>query len=148
MTSPDAKIEANTHMASTNTKRALRNAILAVANCPGNASDEETASLDTQFRDAFLLFGSQTEDNLSCAENVQVGMVNDGTSLRRPIVGLRLANSGPSLSTVLNSAEGCPVPAQLLADFPDMTQAQWDAVLRIATMLFVALEGEPTAHAG
>lgn len=105
------------------------------------------ATLDKQFRDAFLLFGSQTEDNLSCAENVQVGIVNDGTSLRRPIVGLRLASSGPSLSTVLNSAEGCPVPAQLVADSPEMTQAQWDAVLRMATMLLLALEGEPTADA-
>jgi hypothetical protein len=28
-----------------------------------------------------------------------------------------------------------------------MTQAQWDAVLRMATMFFLALEGEPTAEA-
>jgi hypothetical protein len=130
-----------------NTKRAFRDAILAVTNCPGNASDAEIDTLDKQFRDAFLLFGSQTDDNVSCTENVQVGFVDDGTSKRRPVVGLRLAKNHRSLSTVLNSAEGCPVPAQLLADCPDMTQAQWDAVLRMATMLILALEGEPTAEA-
>ena len=134
-------------MASINTKRAFRDAILAVASCPGNASDVEIDSLDTRFRDAFLLFGSQTDDNVSCTEKVQLGFIDDGTSMGRPIVGLRLAKNHRSLSTVLNSAEGCPIPAQLLADCPEMTQAQWDAVLRMATMLFLALEGEPTVEA-
>ena len=39
------------------------------------------------------------------------------------------------------------MPAQLLADCPDMTQAQWDAVLRMATMIFLASEGGPTVAA-
>lgn len=131
-------------MAPINTKRAFRDAILAMANCPGDASDLEIAALAAHFRDAFLLFGSETEDNVSGVENVEVGRIDDGTSLRRPIVGLRLAGSHRALSTVLNSAEGCPIPAQLLADFPELTQEQWDAVLRMATMLCIALQGEPT----
>ena len=74
------------------TKRAFRDAILAISNCPGNASDVEIDALNMQLQDPFLLFGSQTDDNVSCAENVQVGIVNDGTSTGCSTVGLRMTS--------------------------------------------------------
>lgn len=86
-----------------------------------NASETEIASLDKKFRDTFLHFGSQTNDSVSCTKCVQVGIVEDGTGLRRSVVGFQLASNGPSLSTMFNSAEGGRIPDQLLDDIPDVT---------------------------
>ena len=124
-------------------KLRFRNAILAVANCPANATDAEIEVSGRLLRESFLYFGSQTPDNTGCMEEIEVGLIDDGTSARRRAVGLRIANDNWPLSSVLNSAEGCPIPRQLSTDFPGLTQAQWDAALRMATMLTLAFEGDP-----
>lgn len=121
----------------------FRNALLAVANCRADATEIELAALNRRFREAFLNFGSETPDNKSCIKSLKVGLIDDGTSAHRPTVGLRVTGRNWALSTVLNAAEGCPIPAQLSADFPALTQDQWDAVMRMATMMALTLQGAP-----
>ena len=54
--------------------------------------------------------------------------------------GLRLQRSKLAVSEVLHSVEGCPPPDQLIECHPDITQEEWDAVMRMATMVFLALD--------
>lgn len=55
--------------------------------------------------------------------------------------------SSAVLSGVLWRAEGCPIPAELQESFPEFRQDQWNAVLRLATLIFTALESEPSRSA-
>ena len=50
-------------------------------------------------------------------------------------MGLAVRRRHWLVTEILNSAEGSPVPAQVRRDFPRITQREWDAVLRLATMV-------------
>ncbi len=39
-------------------------------------------------------------------------------------------------------------PAGVHGDFPELEQADWDAVLRVVTMILTALESEPLLETG
>ena len=77
-------------------------------------------------------------------QEIRVGRTNDGTSAKRPTIGYVFPALDADVTDILNSAEGCEIPSQLLANYPDISQKQWDATLRMATMLFIALQGKPT----
>ncbi|MBW3635841.1 MAG: hypothetical protein KY445_05160, partial [Armatimonadetes bacterium] len=51
--------------------------------------------LDKEFKEALLAFGSETEDNLSCVEEIEYGELTDGHSVSR---GFILKRSGIPLS--------------------------------------------------
>ena len=125
----------------------LRQVITAIADSPSDLSDSKLASLGATFRQAFLS-GYETEDNIGCMDEIQVGRTFDGTSARRPIIGYVIPALGVDIADVLNSAEGCDVPQQLRAAYPKITQEQWDATLRLATMIIIALQGDPMKDGG
>ncbi len=88
---------------------------------------------------AILDYGSETPDNIACADQLEVAAYQE---LDRTYHGIRLSHLGVGLSTLINAAEGCPIPDQLKNQFPTISQAEWDAVLRLCTLLVTALELE------
>ncbi|WP_073485694.1 hypothetical protein [Streptoalloteichus hindustanus] len=94
--------------------------------------------LDSAFVRSLLDYGSQTEDNQSCVERIGVceEVSRDGSRVRR--LGLR--SIGVPAADLLNAAEGVEVPESVRAEFPDVGQADWDAALRLATLVLTALE--------
>jgi hypothetical protein len=100
--------------------------------------DRDVGELDTAFVRTLLQFGSETEDNARCVELLGI------TRLRQPhgrdAVGFGLRGKAVPISDVVNSAEGSPVPDSVVKDFPNVTQDDWDAVLRLTTLVLIALE--------
>jgi len=123
---------------------ALRQEFLRTVVAPAGAG-EDVADRDRDFVRALLAFGSETEDNRRCLERIGVRAIpqRDGTVRS----GVALRNGGTPVADVLNAVEGTPLPAQLAEDFPAVTQEDWDAVLRLATLVFVAAEA-PAEPAG
>lgn len=105
------------------------------------AQATDARSVQDQSRDiidAFLAYGSETPDNRDCAQRVEWGSVQDGTSAQRAARGFRL-KSGTSLSDILNVAEGCPVPPDVSCKYPSLAQEDWNASMRLVTVLLSAL---------
>ena len=102
--------------------------------------------LTGRFRQALLTFSSQSDENVACAKELDVGAFSpiDGTVE----AGVRVHSLGRLVSNVLWNAEGCPVPIQLKEAIPEITQQQWDASLRFATLLLTAFESRVGDQAG
>ena len=100
----------------------------------------DLAAADSAFREAFLAYGSETPDNVRAADLVSVKKFNRKCDFI--FGGLALSKLGQSLSAILNQAEGCKIPKQVLAAYPEMKQAEWDATLRLATMALSVFESE------
>lgn len=93
-----------------------------------------------------LDFGSETPDNLSAVKLVDVGAFKY-TQLEQN-GGLRLAITQTALTDVLNALEGAPIPAQLKEAMPTLTQAEFDAVLRVAVLTLAAFENQAAGNSG
>lgn len=137
---------------------ALRQEFLRALVAPAEAR-QEAADRDRDFVRALLAFGSETEDNRQCVERIGIRDISpqdatprtdstptDSTRTDSTRTGAALRRSGIPVADLLNAAEGTPLPTQLAEDFPAVTQDDWDAVLRLATLLFVAAES-PAAPA-
>jgi hypothetical protein len=107
--------------------------------------DGELAALDSELKAALLSYGSHTEDNVAATQRLGIHHVRDGH--RGGVVGLAL-ESGPLLSHVLNLAEGSEIPKEVQQECPQVRQADWDAILRLATLIMTALEGDPVTGQG
>jgi len=123
--------------------QSLRRLISEIANSDAGMDDMRLKNLRESFKAAFLQQGFSTDDNLECMRQIFVGRTNDGTSLQRPTIGYCLEETELNIADVLNGAEGSLMPEQLKESHPELTQLQWDATLRMATMFFVALQGGP-----
>ena len=102
--------------------------------------------LTGRFRQALLIFSSHSDENAACADELDVGPFSqmDGTVE----AGVRVRALGRMVSNVLWNAEGCPIPIQLKEAIPEITQQQWDASLRFATLLLTAFESRVGDQAG
>ena len=116
------------------TKAKFRDALLSIA---ASAGDDESV-LTVRLRRALLDFGSETDDNVNAASRIEVGPVAATTC--RKGQGMRLAGTDIGLASVVNVAEGCPVPQQVREYFPEIQQAEWDAVLRVACLVLLSFE--------
>lgn len=129
----------------------FRACLLAIAGLAENATPEELATCNRAFRDALLTLASSGEDNLACVAEISIGRVvdkaADGTPYQGPAWGLRLTQADEvGLSNLLWTAEGCPIPDAVRAALPAVTQSQWDATIRLMTLICTALES-PAANA-
>ncbi|QUQ68699.1 hypothetical protein [Kutzneria sp. CA-103260] len=104
----------------------------------------DTDQIDTRDREfvrAVLDFGSDTDDNTECVERVGPALLpqlhGSGPA------GFTLRHSRIPVADVLNAAEGTPVPDHVTAEFPEVTQEDWNAILRLATLAFVAFQTPP-----
>jgi len=90
------------------------------------------------FKEALFSYGSETEENISCIEEIEYREITerDGRISR----GLFLRSSGFSLPDVLNFAENTPIPDRVSEEFPDLTQKEWDAIIRLAVLVLGATD--------
>jgi hypothetical protein len=111
---------------------ATHNALLDALRClaGGNDSNER---ISERVRAALLAFGSETPDNVSCTDRIEVGHVDD-------IRGLKLRNQNILLSELACELEDAPVPQTVKAAFPDITGEDWSAFVRLTTLLYISLE--------
>jgi len=100
------------------------------------AISENSASSDKlldKFSENFLNYASETPDNLDCLEQLKIV---DGK-----FFGLGL-KSGELISDILHIAEGSDIPPQVKKSYPNLSQNQWDAVLRLAMVILMIFEAE------
>jgi hypothetical protein len=111
------------------TRERFRRTVLAVMD-----SREGGPEIDQEFKDALLAFGSESDGNIACVEHVKVGAVS------RSGVGFSLRNSDIPIADVLNAAEESVIPDFVKEEFPAITQEDWNAVLRLCTLIFILFE--------
>lgn len=117
------------------TQEALQNAFLQISKAK---TTDDLVLADRVFRKAFLDFGSETPDNKAALDALVIKAFDPGFD--QGFGGLALAATDEPLSSILNSAEGCEIPKEIKHEHPTMTQSDWSAVLRIATMVMIAFE--------
>jgi hypothetical protein len=120
-----------------NTRRAFLRSLVRIAGKSGKPASVPAAT--KAFRSALLDFGSETDDNQASAMEISVSTVRDGDER---VIGLALRRQGKLVSQILNDAEGTPAPATVRRRHAGITQREWDAVVRLATLVFISLERE------
>ena len=88
----------------------------------------------------FLTMGSETDENLNCVRQIEMGLYREPILGHPRTVGLRLTGSHIPLSDIAHTLESSPIPATVREDFPDLTDSQWNAVTRLVTMILISLE--------
>ena len=110
------------------THKSLLDALRRLAD--GNDNNE---LLTKNLHDALLSFGSETPDNLSCVNRIEVGSVGNNR-------GLKLRNQNILLSELAYELENMPMPEQVKEAFPNIIEEDWDAFTRLTTLLYITLE--------
>jgi hypothetical protein len=102
----------------------------------GGGDDAE--ALTAHFREALLAFGSETPDNLNCAERIAIA--NADGEIGPVLCGIRLAD-------IAHELEDQPMPEGVATAFPDLTESDWNAFMRLTTLLYIVL-ARPAGTAG
>ena len=79
---------------------------------------------------AFTVLGSGTPDNLNCASRIEIG--NAGGKIS-PML------RDHKLSEIAHTLEDEPMPDRVRTAFPDMSDRDWEAFMRLTTLLYIAL---------
>jgi hypothetical protein len=98
------------------------------------------------FAQLLLRFGSETPDNLNCAEQVTIATYANRYTKRQQL-GMALKRLGIPLSTLMNHIEDLALPESIQQEFPELTEAEWEAATRAITLTLLACEpsAEPQA---
>lgn len=106
---------------------------------------DTTAPTDitTGFRKALLTAGSETPDNLACAQLLEYGTVpGPPYAPERERSGVKIAGTDILVSDLAWRIEDTPIPASVADDHPELTAEQWSAATRVITLLLGALEAD------
>jgi hypothetical protein len=109
----------------------------------GLAQSDSRAALtveSTQLMEAFLEFGSQTDDNLNCYRHIEYGLVPRAVCRPKETYGLKLRGKDILVSDVIHLIEDLDLPDGIKEQFPDLTRNEWAAITRMATMMLIAFE--------
>jgi hypothetical protein len=109
------------------TRKQFLQALSGIADGRTNAEE-----LTKNLRLALLQFGSETPDNLSCAEQIEVSTVGSET-------GLKLRSRELLFSDIAHVVESEPMPEALKTAFPGITDEDWDAFGRLTTLIYILL---------
>lgn len=87
---------------------------------------------------AILSFGSETEDNIACSNNLEFGYFKKHIGLSE---GLKTKKHDIPFSELAHTLEDPEeIPQFILDRYPEMDIAEWNAFTRFTTLLYVALE--------
>lgn len=89
---------------------------------------------------SFLDFGFETPDNLNCYDHIEVGWIHDRQFGPRSVYGLKLRDETVLVSDIIHLIEDMDLPDSVKDYYPELTENQWSAILRMATMVLLALE--------
>lgn len=101
------------------------------------AREQSPASLTVELQQALLDFGTSSRDNLKCADNLVVGLSPSGYG--RTSLGVLTKQSRVPVGHLMNVLEDLPMPPEIRNKFPDLTQTEWEACLRLQTLLSLLL---------
>lgn len=95
--------------------------------------DIETFSAEVMH--AFLEFGSNTPDHRQCSELIEFGPVLGSwvTSF-----GIKVKGKPVLVRDILYFIESLPMPDEVKEAYPDLEIEEWEAVMRMATMIISA----------
>lgn len=96
-------------------------------------------TLAAGWKDALLTYGSETPDNLACADRLEAGALPEGPGGRREY-GLRFKAGGGALSEAAWVLEDAVDLAALHERCPEVAVEDWEALLRFVNLLLNALE--------
>lgn len=96
------------------------------------AGSNRPDALTDKLRAALLDFASETPDNCSAAERLEVGIVGS-------TVGPKVTGRSLLLSDIAHTVEDLPLPDALKESFPDISERDWDAFTRLTTLLYTLL---------
>jgi hypothetical protein len=109
---------------------------------PGSRS---AAVVDQELKESFLQAGSESPDNLSCVDYIEYGAIPDQNWGVKTTYALKLKRQGAQLSDIANVLENCDMPREIKEHFPHITGEEWDAALRMITMILMAFERDVAA---
>lgn len=92
-----------------------------------------TDDLSRRLRLAIKRFGSETPDNISCADAIEVGRVGQEA-------GLKIRSRPLLFSEIANVLEDSTMPASVTSTLPDVTERDWAAFTRLTTLIYVLLD--------
>lgn len=96
--------------------------------------------LSRELMRAFLDEGSETPDNLNCAEHIEFGWIHNRSFGPMHICGLKLKGKDILVSDVVHLIEDEEITQSIQEQYPELTLEEWSAVTRITTMVLIALE--------
>ena len=102
------------------------------------SEDAGAEALTSRFRSALLALGSETPDNLNCARRITIADVDGQLG---PVL------CGRQLADIAHELEDQPMPEGVGTAFPDLTESDWNAFMRLTTLLYIAL-ARPAGNAG
>ena len=118
--------------------RRVREALSACALDRSSGGDVHAAF--ARLREALLDYGLRTSENVAAVERLDFGSGKPDATSVNPACGIRAKASGYLLTDVLWRLEDEPIPSSIREDLPDLTQEDWSALLRIATLVLTAFE--------
>lgn len=89
---------------------------------------------------AFLAFGSETDDNMNCFRHVEYGRVDNGVCGPKRTYGLKVKGKKILVADVIYLVENLKIPNEVGERYPDLTEDEWSAITRMATMILLAFE--------
>ncbi|RKZ40727.1 MAG: hypothetical protein DRQ49_07425 [Gammaproteobacteria bacterium] len=100
-------------------------------------SEQELQQKNQTFKQQFLAFSSETDENLECLKYIEYGKMRDETS-EKITHGIKIKDKNILISDIMNAIEDLDeVPAQVKEYFPALTNTEWQATTRVITVLFL-----------
>jgi hypothetical protein len=105
----------------------------------GKYSQKSRKNFDQKIRTLFLECYSETEENLNAFHCLKYG--KSPNRYGPSVLGFKVKESDILISDILNAVEDMKdIPSEIKESFPNLTYAQWDAAMRITTVLLLRLE--------
>ncbi len=93
-----------------------------------------------RFRQIFLTFASETEENLECLKHLEYGKLREEES-GKETSGIKIKGKDILISDIMNALEGLDdIPDPVREYYPDLTDREWHAAARLVTVLLLLLE--------
>lgn len=111
----------------------------------GAHDNADPRALESELTSTWLAYGSETEDNLTAVARVGVSSVPMFGD--RIVVGPALKEHAVLVSDVLNRAEESEIPEAVREGYPELSQTDWQAVMRLATLILTSFESSTSPEA-
>jgi hypothetical protein len=106
----------------------------------GSREGIDLTTLTNDIMRTLLEMGSETPDNLNCAQQIEFGRVAGREFGPATVFGLKVKGTEMLVSDVMHFVEDEGVPDTVHRYYPNLTDDQWSAVTRVTTMILLSLE--------
>lgn len=100
--------------------------------------DFDDEAYSSQVMASFAQFGSKTPSNQHCYENIEYSKAVSRSNPDVLSYGFKLKGKEVFVGHVINAVEGMELPREIAEEFPSLTNEDWEAIMRMATMIIQA----------